>query len=92
MSWEKEEKIIEGLGKLYPEFLDWYMGIIKYESFSYDNWDKACWIYYLCKYHLNRRIPSLEKFIEKHRAGAWFHYNRHFKIKNEKIFEGGYLL
>ena len=30
--WEKELKIIEGLGKLYPEFKDWYGYIVEYKK------------------------------------------------------------
>ena len=80
--WEKELKIVEGLGKLYPEFEDRYVGTIIYSMHKWDNWDKSRWVYCLCVYHLNQRIPSLEKFIEKHCGSAWFYYYNYFKIEN----------
>ena len=79
--WEKEIKIIDGLGKLYPEFVDCFGDIIRYEKFRADDWDKAYWVYYLCRYGLNQRIPSLEIYIKKFDHRGWYHYNRYFRIK-----------
>ena len=81
--WEKELKMIEGLGKLYPEFEEGNRLSIIYERFDEDKWDKAYWVFLLCKYHLNRRIPSLENFIRKTGISdyVWKCYSYHFRIK-----------
>ena len=90
MKWEKELKMIEGLGKLYPRF-DWcdHRFVMNYDSCS-TLYQRAFWVYKLCKHHLNRRLFSLEDFIIENNGLAWVWYENHFGIweKELKIIEG----
>ena len=73
---EKEEEIINGLGKLYPDFNN-----VKYCDYNYDPYWKCIWVYMLCKYHLNQRIPSLEGFIETTCEYYWKWYKENFGME-----------
>ena len=74
MSWKKEEKIIEGLSKLYPKFETEYGCTIQYKKEVWGNAWKAWWVACLCVYHLNQRILSLEEFMRIHNNGMWRWY------------------
>ena len=83
MKWEKENKIIAGLGRLYPEFVDWYGHTVRYVPCGEYAYNKAFWIFLLCKYHLNQRIPSLEIYI-RNNCGSdyiWECYKGHFGLE-----------
>ena len=79
--WEKELKIIAGLGKLYPAFDNGAGYIIKYSENNDTNNYCALWVCWLCRFHLNQRIPTLENFIGSHEYWGWFRYKEHFGIK-----------
>ena len=80
--WEKEIKIIDGLGKLYPEFIDYDGYLIRYRRYRTSYFAKSAWLVWLCTDHLNQRIPSLEPFIaEGSKECAWGYYKEYFGIK-----------
>ena len=78
--WEKELKIIEGLGKLYPEFKNSYGVTIAYEGFQRDFGDIGWWVCMLSVYHLKQRVPSLEYFLKHNTVIAWDWYTNHFEL------------
>ena len=80
--WEKEEKMIKGLGKLYPRFVDKWEITIKYEDYNSFNYDKAMWVYLLCAAYLKQRILTLEGYIKTHCQHAWTWYKIYFGVKN----------
>ena len=81
MKWEKEEKIIEGLGKLYPDFVTDYYSRVSYEEFLITYTGTAYWVCCLCVDHLNHRIPSLEEYIKNHHDYGWRWYSQYFGIE-----------
>ena len=79
---KREIKIIMGLGKLYPEFRDNYGYNIIFENHNGREYALAAWASWLCRHHLNQRIPSLEHFIKMESSDAiWIHYKEHFGMK-----------
>ena len=80
MSWKKEEKIIEGLALLYPDFLGGD-GRIVYNYCPDEYFWKAAWVIRLCTDYLNQRVPTLEQYLRNHNHIMWFRYKDHFGIK-----------
>ena len=93
--WEKELKLLAGLGKLYPVFDDCWGTTINYEKHvQFDECDyydpeennhepyymRAEWVYWLCRLHLNCRIPRLENFLEENNKDMWVGYKRYFGL------------
>ena len=78
--WEKEEKMIRGLMKLYPE-IDSFRDDVKYYAKNFrGEHEQGYWVYLLCTYHLDQRIPILEKYIKRY-SGTWGAYRRYFEIE-----------
>ena len=77
--WEKEEKIINGLGKLYPIFEDRVGYRVLYKNHFGNLW-KAWWVYWLTVQYLDQRIPSLEHYLRIHNHIMWIRYADHFGI------------
>ena len=78
--WEKELKIIDGLGKLYPDFSDDLDIRVRYEEYGDDILSKSFWLTWLCEDHLKSRLPSLEKFLRRNNKEAWNWYRAYFKM------------
>ena len=82
--WEKELKMINGLAKMYPVFKHPLNSNVLFHNYEASKPLLALWVYYLCKYGLEQRIPSLERFIRKHGVGdLWFNYMKHFGMIKE---------
>ena len=82
--WEKEIRIVNGLGKLYPRFrTNWGL------SLTFKLWDgnfqqKAWWVGCLCRHQLGQRLPNLEKFIKYNDFRAWCVYKTQFGLRNNQ--------
>ena len=81
--WEKEEKIIAGLGKMYP-MCKIVMGYgFSYRNLSHDPRNRAWFIVWLCDERLKHRLPSLENYIKMNNPAAWTYYKCCFRIKEK---------
>ena len=82
--WEKETRLINNLGALYPTFKTRDGVNIRYEIYKDNKLDCVWWVCFLCTDHLNARIPSLEKFLRMcDLFGAWNVYKYNL-ITNKK--------
>ena len=80
--WEKEIKIIEGMGRLYPVFSNVWIDDVYYAKYRVNNHSRAAWVYMLCRWYLDYRIPSLEKFMKTYGDYAWRYYKSYFEIED----------
>ena len=78
--WLKEQKIIDGLAKLYPVFQDNCGHDIRYNVYKDTCYGKSYWLTALCLEHLNARIPRLEYYIKYNDRHMWGYYKRHFGL------------
>ena len=79
--WEKELKIIDGLGRLYPTYIDKWDRLISYKIYGGANHLKVWWVYWLCRDQLNQRITSLERYIQRYESVAWDCYKNYFGME-----------
>ena len=82
--WEREQKIIKGLKKLYPDIKScWAFGIAQLD-YDDENFWQAAWVSWLCVFYLNSRMPSIENFLKKNNNAVWGYYKHHFRIKESE--------
>ena len=79
--WEKEEKIIEGLGLLYSDFpVNDFR--IRFRFYCKNGREKVWWLYWLCVHHLKQRMASLEGYMKYYNQSHWHWYKAHFGIED----------